>query len=97
MALKRQNAEICDLAKEIGRNGEVRSEAGFCYRELSLWWKDANMCEKLKIDGTMDFHDYYDCIVNIAENTNDSSLCEKIDYDKKYSPNKGHCYARFNN
>ena len=97
MALKRQNAEICDLAEEIGRDGEARSEAGLCYGELSRWWKDANMCEKVKIGDPDYYSEYYDCIINVAENMNNPSLCEKIDYDKKYSPNKGHCYARFNN
>ena len=93
IALKHQDSAVCDLAEKRGR-----SQAGLCYRELSRWWKDASMCEKIKIGEVMSyFSGYYDCIANIAENTNNPSLCEKIDYGGKYSPNKGHCYARFNN
>lgn len=97
MALKLQNAEICDLAEEIGRDGKARSDAGLCYRELSRWWEDVNICEKVKIGDPDYFSKHYDCVVNIAENTNNSSLCEKIDYGEKNYRSKRDCYARFNN
>lgn len=90
IALKRQDVAICDLAK--------KDEVSLCYRELSRWWNDASVCEKIKVGEVMEyFSEYYDCIANIAKNTNNPSLCEKINYGGKYSPNKSHCYARFNN
>ncbi|MEK7150198.1 MAG: hypothetical protein AAB736_01170, partial [Patescibacteria group bacterium] len=60
------------------------------------WWEDVNICEKVKIGDPDYFNEHYDCVVNIAENTNNSSLCEKIDYGEKNYRNKRDCYARFN-
>lgn len=94
MAIKKQNSSLCDMAKDDGVLDE--SSRAWCYRDLSKNWKDASICEKVKIGEAMSyFGDYYDCISNIAVNTNNPSLCEKIEYDKKFSPNKKECYSNF--
>lgn len=93
-AVKDQNPSLCDMAKDDGVLDE--SSRAWCYRDLSKNWKDASICEKVKIGETMSyFGNYYDCISNIAVNTNNPSLCEKIEYDKKFSPNKKECYSNF--
>lgn len=93
-AIKENNSSLCDLAKDDGVLDESRRS--WCYRDLSKKWKDENICEKVKIgEANRYFGDYYNCISNIAKNTNNPSLCEKIDYDERFSPNKKECYSHF--
>jgi len=82
-ALEVNDEKICEQVGEEFR-------AGLCYLHMSRGdWRDIKMCSKI-----LDLRIQYECMVNIAINTNDQAVCESLTIDEFGYDWRESCFVR---
>lgn len=71
-AIREKDPTVCEKAKW---DSVVRD---ICYRRFSNTWTDPEICRR--ISGKSD---QFDCYVNVAKNTNNSSICDNVQPTQK--------------